>query len=418
MFIAEYIKMLDKSYLFPSDALEKILSLIPNGVTSERLNLHECYGRVTSSDIISPEDLPAFTRSTVDGYAVNSLDTFGAKESSPIYLTIKNEILMGYEANFTLMRGEAASIPTGGMLPPGADAVVMLEDIQLVDKYTIEILKSVAPFENVIQKGEDIKRGEKVLSKGHKLRYQDIGALAGIGIKEIDVYRKVFISIISTGDEIVPVDSPVKIGQIRDINSYTLTGLIRETGSVPINRGIFRDDYNEIKTAILNSLEDSDIILISGGTSAGNKDMTADIINDIGKPGVLFHGVAMKPGKPIIGGVISNKPILGLPGHPAAVIVCFNRFVRPIIEKLMGIVSEKNFLKKVTARLTKSIASSAGREDHIRVYLEKRDNELLATPILGKSGLITTLVKADGIVIIPCDVLGINEGEKVEVMIH
>lgn len=410
--------MLDRSYIFPSDALGKILSLIPNGFSSERLNLHECYGRVTSSDIISPEDLPAFSRSTVDGYAVNSLDTFGAKESSPVYLTIKNEILMGYEANFTLMRGEAAIIPTGGMLPPGADAVVMLEDVQLVDKHTIEILKSVAPNENVIQKGEDIKKGDRILLKGHKLRHQDIGALAGVGIKEVDVYRRVFLSIISTGDEIVPFDCPIKIGQIRDINSFTLTGLIRETGSVPINKGIFRDNYHEIKTAILNSLEDSDVILISGGTSAGNKDMTADIINDIGKPGVLFHGVAIKPGKPMIGGVVNNKPILGLPGHPAAVIVCFNQFVRPIINKLMGIFSEKNFLRKVTARLTKSIASSAGREDHIKVYLEKRDNELFATPILGKSGLITTLVKADGVLIIPCDMLGINEGEKVEVLIH
>lgn len=409
--------MLDKSYIFPSDALKKILSLIPNGFSSERLKLHECYGRVTSSDIISPEHLPAFSRSTVDGYAVNSLDTFGAKELSPVYLTIKNEILMGQEANFTLMRGEAAIIPTGGMLPPGADAVVMLEDVQLVDKHTIEVLKSVAPNENVVQKGEDIKKGDKILPKGHKLRYQDIGALAGVGIKEVDVYRKVYVSIISTGDEIVPFDSPIKIGQIRDINSFTLTGLIKETGSVPINKGIFRDSYHEIKTAILNSLEDSDVILVSGGTSAGNKDMIADIINDISKPGVLFHGVAMKPGKPLIGGIINNKPIFGLPGHPAATIVCFNRFVRPVIEKLMGIVSEKNFLKKITARLTKSIASSAGREDHIRVYLEKRNNELFATPILGKSGLISTLVKADGVLIIPCDVLGINEGEKVEVII-
>jgi molybdopterin molybdotransferase len=246
-----------------------------------------------------------------------------------------------------------------------------------------------------------------------------MGALAGLGITEIDVFRKPVVSIISTGDEIVPADSPLKLGQVRDINSFTLSGLISEHGGIPVKKGIFKDDYDVIKDAVEGALQDSDMVLISGGTSAGTKDMTAQIINDIaqiyGGSGVLFHGVSIKPGKPMIGGVVNNKPILGLPGHPAATHVCFDLFIRPVMARLCGLDSRKNFTKTIKAKMAKNMASAAGREDHIRVYLEEKNGELSAIPVLGKSGLITTLVKADGIVIIPQNKLGLDVGEEVMV---
>jgi molybdopterin molybdotransferase len=408
--------MFDKNYLLPSDALNLILNAIQDkNLFTERLRIEACYGRITASDIISPEDLPGFARSTVDGYALNSADTFGAKENSPAYIMVKNEILMGSIPDFKLKKGEAAKIPTGGMLPQGADAVLMLEHAQIVSDEMIEVMKSIAPNENVILKDEDIKKGEAVLKMGHRLRAQDIGALAGIGITEIEVYKKPVIAIISTGDEIVPPEMPVNPGQVRDINSFTLSGLILEHGGIPVKKGILKDDYEIIKDIIQSSLKDSDMVLISGGTSAGTKDMTSMIINDIGKPGVLFHGVSLKPGKPLIGGVIDGRPVLGLPGHPAAVVVCFDLFIKPIMDKLSGLDSKMIFVKTVRAKMAKNIASAAGREDHIRVYVEERGGEMFAVPILGKSGLITTLVKADGVIVISHAKLGLDAGEEVVV---
>lgn len=412
--------MFDKNYLLPTDALKRILSSVSDAILStERLRVEECYNRIIASDIISPEDLPQFSRSTVDGYALSSRDTFGARENSPAYITVKHEVFMGAAPYFEIKTGEASKIPTGGMLPKGTDAVLMLEHAQTVSDDMIEVMRPVAPNENVIQKGEDIKKEKVVLKKGHRLRAQDIGALAGLGITETDVFRKPVVSIISTGDEIVPASSPLSLGQVRDINSFTLAGLISEHGGIPVKKGIFKDDYDTIKNIIQESLKDSYMVLISGGTSAGIKDMTAQIINDIGQVygggGVLFHGVSLKPGKPMIGGVVDNKPILGLPGHPAAIVVCFDLFIKPVMEKLSGLNLEKNFIKTVTAKMAKNIASQAGREDHIRVYLEEKNGELLAVPVLGKSGLITTLVKADGIVVIPQNKLGLDAGEDAEV---
>ncbi len=411
--------MFDKHYLSPSEALERILKALPeNDPPLERTRIEECYGRITACDIVSAEDLPAFSRSTVDGYALSSADTFGAKETSPAYITlVRAEVLMGTSPEFSIRKGEAAKIPTGGMLPQGTDAVVMLEHAQVVSDDMIEVLRSVAPRENVIQRGEDVGKGTTVLSKGSTLRAQDIGALAGLGITEIDIFRKPLVSIISTGDEIVPARETLKLGQVRDINSFTLAGLISDSGGIPLRKGIIKDEYALIKKAVRESLGDSGIVLVSGGTSAGAKDMAADIVNDIGSPGVLFHGLSLKPGKPMIGGVVNGKPVLGLPGHPAATVVCFDLFIRPLLERLGGAGARKKFPKALRAAMAKSIASAAGREDHIRVAVEEQDGELLAVPILGKSGLITTLVRADGIVVIPPEKLGLDAGEEVTVVL-
>lgn len=399
-------------------ALELLLSFgpfkTPNKIV---LPLNECYGSITSEDIIAPEDLPSFNRSTVDGFAVNSADTFGATESFPAYLNIKGEILMGEEPHFKLGKGEVAKISTGGMLPKGADSVVMLEHTQIIDEKTIEVLKPVSPQENVIQIGEDVKKGECIFKSGHRLRPQDVGALAGLGVTEIWVYEKPIVSIISTGDEIVPPDKPIRPGQVRDINSYTLTGLILEKGAIPLKKGLFIDNYTIIKDAVTESLRDSHMVLITGGSSVGTKDVTEKVINDIGKPGVLFHGVSLKPGKPLIGGIVDHIPIFGLPGHPAAVNICFRVFIEPILDSISGLKENRLYKEKkfIKARIAKKISSSPGREEHIGVKLEERNGEIWAIPLLGKSGLITTLTNADGTAIIPLRKLGVEEGEIVDV---
>lgn len=399
-------------------ALGRLISNISlDKLRETQVRIEDALGMVSSQDIISREDLPSFARSTVDGYAVRAEDTFGATEAMPAYLNLFQEILMSQKADFRLPDDSASKIPTGGMLPENADAVVMFEHIQIVDKQMIEVLKPVAPAENVVQVGEDVKRGEVVVRKGQRMRPQDIGACAGIGVTEIAVYEKPLVSIISTGDEIVPAGVSPEAGQVRDINSYVISGMVSESGGVPIKKGIFKDEYKSLREAIEAAMSDSGAIVLSGGTSVGTKDMVARIIDDIGSPGVLFHGVSLKPGKPMIGGVMKGVPIFGLPGHPAAVSICFELFIRPVLYLLSGLKERwpQYSSRTVRARVSKNIASSQGREEHIRVMLEEREGKLWAVPVLGKSGLITTLVKADGTIVIPLHVNGIETGTIVDV---
>jgi len=358
-----------------SEALERIARHIGTGKSSSvRVTLDDAYRRVLSADVLSPEDLPAFSRSTVDGFAVSSVDTFGATEGLPAYLTVSHEILMGEEAAFRLAKGNASKIATGGMLPSGADAVVMLEHVQYGEQNLIEVLKPVAPRENVISAGEDVKKGELLLKKGRLLRAQDIAALAGVGFEQVVVYERPRVSIILTGDEIVPLGSALRPGQVRDINSFTLAGLIRENGGNPVRMGICKDIYEEIRDVVQRSLGDSDIVLVTGGSSVGTKDMTAQIIGSLGSPGVLFHGVTLKPGKPTIGAVVNGVPVFGLPGHPAAVAVCFEVFIVPVLRVLTG-REEKEWRgrKTIRARLARNVSSTVGREEHVRVTIEERD---------------------------------------------
>ena len=385
---------------------------------SLRIPIEQSFGRVLSEQISSPEDLPAFSRSTVDGFAVNSSDTFGATEGMPGYLTVSREILMGERPDFTLTRGRAAKIATGGMLPGGADAVVMLEHVQYADKDLIEVLRPAAPGENVISAGEDIRKDELILSRGTMLRPQDVAALAGAGITSVAVYEKPRVSIISTGDEIIPAGSPAEAGKVREMNAYTLSGLILAQGGIPLRKGIVRDVYEEIRDALGEALRESDMVLISGGSSVGTKDMTAEIIGSFGPPGVLFHGVALKPGKPTIGAIVGGVPVFGLPGHPAAVAVCFEVFILDVLRVLTGREGTGSSARRtVSALLAKNVSSDGGREEHVRVSLKEEGGELWAVPVLGKSGLIRTLVKAEGTIVIPSHVRGIEKGERVNVLL-
>jgi len=400
------------------DAGKKILIAIDLVPPAEFLTETETsVNLVISREIVSPEDLPGFTRSTMDGYAVNSTDTFGAKEGMPSYIRLKGEINMGEKPAFKITKGETARIATGGMLPQGADSVLMLEHTSEVNENLIEVLKPVATGDNTIQAGEDCKKGEIILKKGHRIRPQDIGALSGIGVTRIWAYEKPKVAIIATGDEVVPASSSLKPGQVRDINSYTLASLIETNGGKAVKMGIFKDSYEGLKKVVEEAVMKNHITIITGGSSVGTRDLTAKVINSIGKPGVLFHGISAKPGKPTIGAVINGKPVFGLPGHPAAVIVTFEIFIRPMLRLLSGETMKLQHMIKrtVKAKLSKNISSSTGRQDYIRVLLEEIDGELWAIPILGKSGLITTLVKADGTIVIPTSQTGIEQGTEVEV---
>lgn len=406
------------------EALRLVLENLAGRPEEAVAGLDGSLGRVLSRDVFSPEDLPGFSRSTMDGFAVVSSDTFGAAENSPAYLNVTCEIPMGEEPSLTLQRGVAAKISTGGMLPGGADAVLMLEHSQSVGgsgdefPFLIEVQRAVAPGENVIRRGEDVKKGELVLRKGRRLRPRDLSALAGLGLTEFHVYEPLLVSVISTGDEVVPPDAPLRPGLVRDCNSHHLAGLLLQEGAVPLMRGILKDDYGLTRGAVERSMEESDMVLISGGSSVGARDMTGRVMSDLGR--VLFHSVAMKPGKPLIAGVLGGTPVFGLPGHPRAVAVCFDVFVRPALRRMSGesdaAAGGLNDLDRtVSARLSKGVRSSPGREENISITLRKEDGELWAEPLLGKSGLITTMVRADGSINIPPGKPGIDRGETVQV---
>lgn len=400
------------------EIFDKNFNILP--LQSEDISITSAAGRIITKDIVSPVDLPDFNRSSMDGYAVRAQDTFGATESLPAYLQIIGEVLMGEEPGVVINKGTAAKISTGGMLPKGSDAVAILEHAQAIDKNSIEALYSVAPGENVVQVGEDIKKGEALVKKGHKIRPQDIGAFAGIGIDRVAVYAKPKVAVITTGNEIIDIKEDSRFGCVRDINSYYLSTVINNDGGIPVRKGISKDDYSQLRRMIEESLSGADVVVLSGGSSVGARDLTAKVINDIGKPGVLVHGISIKPGKPTIIGVVNNKPVFGLPGHPVAVGVSYGLFVKRVIRSITGIVLKDGEFadRMVKARLLKNIASASGREDYIRIEIRNEDGELTALPILGKSGLISTLVKATGYIVIPENRLGIEAGEMVEVFLY
>ena len=418
--------MLGRSGVVSREDAQRVLNehfVIP-ALSVDEIPISSALGRVLASGFVSPSDLPEFDRSTMDGYAVRSADTFGAAESRPALLNVVGDILMGTMPERAIARGEAMKIATGGALPAGADAVVMFEQTQPVDATSIEVVKPVAPLENVVQAGDDIKKGEVVLSRGHPMRPQDMSALAAVGIIRVKVFERPRVAIISTGNEIVPADTFPGPGQIRDSNSYNLEGLIAQAGGVPVKKGIIPDDYARLRETLEAAIKDSALVLMTGGSSVGTADLTAKVINDAGQPGVLVHGVSIKPGKPLVVGLVGapsrHVPVFGLPGHPAAVSICFDLFVKPILARLTGDAPDPALegispTRVVRARLARSIPSSPGREDHVRVALEKRDDGLWARPIFGASGLISTLVKAVGTVVVPVNKIGIEVGEEVDV---
>ncbi|AFM23914.1 molybdopterin molybdotransferase MoeA [Desulfomonile tiedjei] len=400
--------------LSPGEALELFKAFEP--LHQESISMCDALFRVLAEPLIAEEDVPGFNRSTMDGIAVRAADTFGASESSPALFTLTGEIAMGELPDMKLKKGEAVRIWTGGALPPNADAVVMIEHVEQIDRTTVEILKSVAPYENVVRKGEDFKAGDVLLPAGHRLRPQDLGMLAAMGKSEVTVYRKPKIAVLSSGDEIVPVHETPRPGCMRDVNRHTISAMITEAHATPVWIGIARDNLPDLASNIDRGLSEADAIVISGGSSMGSRDHVIEAITAYEDSEVLLHGVSISPGKPLILGQVNGKAIIGLPGHPVSAMVCLQQFVVPLMRRLEGETSLGPFLHPcIHAHLRRNVPSKEGRTDFVRVRLEQGNGQLFATPVMGKSGMVSSMVRAHGYFIIQTDCEGLYKGDLVKV---
>ena len=404
---------------FKVKTVEETFDLIEEQIAAiketEVRSLENALHYILAVPVTAKENVPGFDRSTVDGYAVRAKDTYGSSESMPGFLNVIGEVKMGEAAACQVGLGEAVYVPTGGMLPAGSDSVIMIEHCEDIDGL-LNVYKQIAPNENVIRTGEDIRSGEVLLNEGTMLRPQELGALASLGVSEVTVFRKLKAGYLSSGDEIVPYQTDnLLVGQIRDINYLTIAGLAAEWDIEVIYGGIVKDDFQEFQQRAKELYDQVDCLILSGGSSVGAKDYTIEVIDSLGTPGVFVHGISIKPGKPTILAIANGKPVIGLPGHPASAMIIFKLFGEKVLEKLKGKKAEKR-LDRVFARITKNIPSAPGRSDYIRVRLFEKEGEWWAEPIIGKSGLITTLVKSDGIVEITSEKEGISQGEYVPVI--
>ena len=406
----------------PAEALALLLEQLPSGAAAgtETVLAADALGRVVAEAVIAPESLPPFARSSMDGYSVRAADTYGATDGLPAWFSVVGEVPMGEQPAVSLGIGQAALAYTGGMLALNADAVVMVEHTQQIDNGTIEVMRPVAPGENVVQVGEDVTAGDVVLPPGHIIRPQDIGALTALGVAEICAGKRPRVGILSMGDEIVAPERAPGPGQVRDVNTYTVASQISNAGGIPIPLGLVGDDFQTQMDAAREGFEHTDMLVISAGSSVSARDCTVDIVAALGEPGVLVHGLSLRPGKPAIVGLCDGKPVIGLPGNPVSAMVVCNLLVRPTVFRLAGCAAPPE-PPTTTAILGQDVPSAAGREDFVPVRLEmpaadsSEDALPTAHPVWGKSGLIFTLVRADGVLRVPPDFAGIYAGERVQV---
>ncbi len=396
-------------------ALNKLLENLPQSkIRVEEVETLQSIGRVLAEDILSDLYSPAFDRSSVDGFAVRARDTQGTSETIPTYLEIKGEVPMGAPPSFSLLQGEAGVIHTGGMLPQGADAVVMLENSQVINRRMLEVHKSVAANENVLLKGEDVQPGSLVIPAGRQIRPEEVGGLMALGRTRVKVNKQPVVHLVSSGDELVPPDQVPQLGQVRDINTHSLAALVEQFGGAAVVHPILPDDPARLEEKLRECLQTADLVVITAGSSASERDMTADVINRIGNPGVLVHGVSVRPGKPTILAICGDKPVIGLPGNPVSALVIARLFVVPLLDRISGLC-ETRILAQVPARITSNLPSQAGRDDYVPVILKELRGDWEAKPIFFKSNLIFSMVRATGLVHIPSAVTGIAEGTNVTV---
>ncbi len=405
-------------HFFKVKNLEEVISLAEEFPCTpfETIPVSDSFSRVLAEDLFAEKNMPGFRRATMDGYAVKAQSTFGASESNPSWLDITGTILMGEVPDFTLKQGEAVKISTGGMLPEGADSVVMVEHTELVDETSVEIYKSVAPLQHVIDASEDFAEQEKVLSRGMFMRPQEAGLAAGLGFTQIRTYKTPRVGIISTGDEIIPITQEPGPGKIRDINSYSLAGFVKEAFARPVIYGIVKDDPDALKKTVEQAVKDTDMVLISGGSSVGTRDYTIDVLSSLPDTQILVHGMSISPGKPTILANSNQKPVWGLPGQIVSAMVVMKIAVIPFINRIKGL-EKLNREIRIKAVLTRNIPSAQGRKDFIRVKLESNDGRILANPVLGKSGLIKTMIKADGLLEIGDNVEGLEKDAVADIIL-
>jgi molybdopterin molybdotransferase len=386
----------------------------------ETVPLEAALGRVLAVDVPASETLPAFARSTMDGYAVRAADTSGASEQSPAYLRLIDDVPTGVVPQRAVGPREAVRTHTGAMIPPGADAVVMVEDTnQAGDE--IEVLAAVAPGEDVLVIGEDIVAGALAVAAGRRLRAADLGGLAALGITRVTVWAQPRIAILSTGDEVVPIGATPGPAQVRDVNATTVAAVVAQAGGIAVASGIVPDDAAALDAALRAARDGADAIVLSAGSSVSVRDLTAEAVSRLGPPGVLVHGIAIKPGKPTVLAICSGTPVVGLPGNPASALVVAWRIVRPLVRLLGGERVDPDGLgdeRELSAVLDVPVPSRPGREDFMPCTLARSaDGALHATPVFGASNLIFTLIRADALIAVPLDRSGLSAGETVRVIV-
>lgn len=375
---------------------------------TEKVDILNANGRILSEDLYSSINVPEFNRSTVDGYAIISSDSHGATDSIPSILNIIGEVKMGEYTDLEIKSGDAVYVPTGGMIPKGADGVIMIENIEKMDEDTLLLQKAISKGENIIFKGDDIKSGSIALKSGRILNPEAIGVMAALGVGNINGYEKPSFSIISTGDEIIDIDEELKLGKIRDINSYTLGSAIENIGGKVLSKSIIKDNYDDLKNEVSRTLDISDIVLISGGSSVGTRDFTYKVINSFEDSEVFVHGISIKPGKPTIIGKIKGKLVIGLPGHPVSSMIVFKALIEYFIYEKLGV---ETIIPSINAIVDHNFASSPGKTTYQMVNIKKENDKYYISPTFGKSGMISLLSNSNGFIIIDEYEEGINKGE-------
>jgi molybdenum cofactor synthesis domain-containing protein len=398
-------------------ALKRLLdSVAVNKQNSELVQLDEMLGRALAEDIVSDVNVPSHDRAAMDGYAVEAADTFGASQTTPATLKIVGRVEMARYPEFQLECGEAAEISTGGIMPRGTDAVVMLEYAKRVDEKEIEVLASVTPNENVSRAGEDIRVGDIVLRQGTRLRAPDIAMLAALSISEARVICKPRVAVICTGSELVELGDSVPQGKIVNTNRFLLSALIRQSDAVPVYLGIAKDSLEDISRLIRLALQKADIVVVTGGTSVGERDLVPEAIDQVGKPGMIVHGISIRPGMPTGLASADAKPVISLSGQPVAAMIGFNMFVQPLVLRLLGTRNEP--AASVKAKMSRRVASAIGMRTFLRVNVRESDGSYFADPIAtAGSGVLSSMTKANGMVVISEDKEGIEAGEEVTVLL-
>ncbi|MGA2386603.1 MAG: gephyrin-like molybdotransferase Glp [Candidatus Bathyarchaeia archaeon] len=386
----------------------------PPALGEEEAVLLEAYNRVLSQDVVSTLDIPPFNRSTVDGYAVQAQDTFGADENQPATLRVSGVVSVGEQPQVKVGKGEAAEIVTGAPIPEGADSAVMVEDTERENE-ELHVFTPVTPNENVMKRGSDIKKGEVVLKKGQVLGSSEIGVLAALGLTKVWVSKIPMVAVLSTGGEVTEPGKPLPAGKIYDINAYSISTAVVESGGKPVYFGVVADDKAALSKSLHAALASADMVITSGGVSVGPRDYTPQIVDSLGKPGIIVYGIAVKPGKPTTVGFVGDKPVFSLPGHPTSALLIFYLLARPLIQQLAGrpVVP----MKTVRAVAGSRMFSAKGRRTFVMVKLMFDEScRLIAEPVeSGASGAITTLAKADGFVEIPENEQFVDANEEVAV---
>ena len=411
--------------LIPADEARRILFETP-AVGTELVRLRDAGGRVLAAALLAPENLPVERRSVMDGYAVRAADVREASDLASVTLTLVGTVPMGDVFRGAVAAGEAVAISTGGFVPDGADAVVMVEHTSSTAESegsgrSVAVARAVAPGANIIQAGEDLAVGDAVLPAGRRLRPQDLAALATFGVAEVSVFRRPRVAVLSTGNELCEPTASPRPGQVRDANQYVLAAQVEAAGCLATTGGIVRDDAQALREAVARALAEHDAVILSGGSSVGTKDVAAEAMLDLPAPGVLFHGIDIRPGKPTLFARAGERPVVGMPGFPTSSLIVFDAFIRPLLWRLGGELGRETWAGRRRARLAKAQSSVVGREDYVRVRLVERGgapSELWAEPLAGGSAAISNVIFADGLVRIDAARAGLAAGDAVDVFLY